>query len=109
MFTQGLFGNFKLLIQRSNTAGVFSGDFSPGAHVADPLSALTRTFVGSLVPLEVFHVNSSVLSPQALCEQLKKFNSGEGKALLYMLGGKAVTVIRSAALQISTPQTDQGR
>ena len=76
MLTQGNFGNFRLIVQRSNTAGVFSGDFSPGAHVANPLSALQRTFVGSLVPLEVFHVNSSVLSPQALCEKLKKFNSG---------------------------------
>lgn len=80
--TQADFDNYKLIIQRSNTAGVFSGDFSPGAHTANPLSALQRTFVGSLLPLEVFHVNSSVLSPQALCEQLKKYNSGEGGGII---------------------------
>ena len=96
MLTQGSFGNYKLIIQRSNEAGVFSGDFSPGAHVADPLSSLQRTFVGSLLPLEVFHVNSSVLSPQALCEQLRKYNSGEAGGMhLLLLSGTALLTPRS--------------
>ena len=72
-----MFDNFRLLIQRPNSAGVFSGDFNGGKTEADPLTALQRTFAGSIVPLEVFQVNTSLLSPQALCEFLIKFNPGE--------------------------------
>ncbi|EIE18942.1 subtilisin-like protein [Coccomyxa subellipsoidea C-169] len=71
---EGVFDNFRLLIQRPNSAGVFSGDFNGGKTEADPLTALQRTFAGSIVPLEVFQVNTSLLSPQALCEFLIKFN-----------------------------------
>lgn len=74
--TQGVFDNFRLLIQRPNSAGVFSGDFNGGKTEADPLSALQRTFAGSIIPLEVFSVNASPLSPQALCQYLQKFNPG---------------------------------
>ena len=74
--TQGVFDNFRLLIQRPNSAGVFSGDFNGGKTEADPLSALQRTFAGSVIPLEVFSVNASPLSPQALCQYLQKFNPG---------------------------------
>jgi hypothetical protein len=76
--TQGVFDNFRLLIQRPNSAGVFSGDFNNGAKSeTDPLTALQRTFAGSIVPLEVFQVNTSLLSPHALCDYLRKFNPGE--------------------------------
>ncbi|CAL8463962.1 g3497 [Coccomyxa elongata] len=71
---EGVFDNFRLLIQRPNSAGVFSGDFNGGKTEADPLSALQRTFAGSIIPLEVFNVNASLLSPQALCRYLQKFN-----------------------------------
>ncbi len=74
--TQGLLDDFKLMIQRPDTAGVFSGDFSGGKSVVDPLSALQRTFVGSIVPLEVFQVTNATLGPQAFCEFLQKFNPG---------------------------------
>lgn len=74
--TQGVFDSFRLLIQRPNTAGVFSGDFQGGKTESDPLTALQRTFAGSIVPLEIFNVNASLLSPQALCQYLKKFNPG---------------------------------
>jgi hypothetical protein len=40
------------------------------------LAALQRTFVGSIVPLEIFEVTNTTLSPQAFCEFLQKFNPG---------------------------------
>jgi hypothetical protein len=69
-------GGFRLIIERPTTTSVFSGDFAPGTLTANPLSQLKRTFVGNLVPLEVYQVNSSALSPQALCEKLQKYNPG---------------------------------
>ena len=75
-------GGFRLIIERPTTTSVFSGDFAPGALTANPLSQLKRTFVGNLVPLEVYQVNSSALSPQALCEKLQKYNPGADCALI---------------------------
>ena len=74
---QGTADDFRLLIQRPRATGVFSGDFDHGKSRADPLSSLQRTFAGSLVPLEVFSVNNSTLSPHQLCEYLQRFNPGE--------------------------------
>ena len=71
-------GTYRLIIEQPSTTSVFSGDFAPGSITANPLSALKRTFVGSLVPLEVYQVNASQhASPQALCDQLQKYNPGE--------------------------------
>jgi hypothetical protein len=74
--------DYRLLIQRPHATAVFSGDFKNGKSSIDPLDALQRTFVGSLVPLEVFAVNNSTLSPQKLCEYLQKFNPGGLHGLL---------------------------
>ncbi|CAL5226790.1 g9651 [Coccomyxa viridis] len=71
---QGAADDFRLLIQRPHATAVFSGDFDHGKSRADPLSSLQRTFAGSIVPLEVFAVNNSTLSPHQLCEYLQKFN-----------------------------------
>ena len=74
---QGDGNDFRLLIQRPHATAVFSGDFDNGKSRADPLTALQRTFVGSIVPLEVFAVNNSTLSPNKLCQYLQKFNPGK--------------------------------
>ena len=74
--------DYRLLIQRPHATAVFSGDFKNGKSSIDPLDALQRTFVGSLVPLEVFAVNNSTLSPQKLCQYLQKFNPGGLHSLL---------------------------
>ena len=76
---QGAADDFRLLIQRPHATSVFSGDFDHGKSRADPLSSLQRTFAGSIVPLEVFAVNNSTLSPHQLCEYLQKFNPGEAR------------------------------
>lgn len=65
------------MVQRPNSAGVFSGDFNGGKSAVDPLTALQRTFVGSIVPLEIFQVTNTSLGPKAFCEFLRKFNPGE--------------------------------
>ncbi|CAK0786319.1 hypothetical protein CVIRNUC_009532 [Coccomyxa viridis] len=65
---------YRLIIQRPHATAVFSGDFNHGKSRADPLTAFQRTFVGSIVPLEVFAVNNSTLSPQKLCQSLQKNN-----------------------------------
>ncbi|KAK9821107.1 hypothetical protein WJX81_006169 [Elliptochloris bilobata] len=71
---------FKLMIQRpDNAAGVFSGDFSgPGQALAagakKAVASLHQSFRGTLVPLEVFNVNHTTLSPAALCKYLKALN-----------------------------------
>ena len=68
---------YRLIIQRPHATAVFSGDFNHGKSRADPLTALQRTFVGSIVPLEVFDVNNSTLSPQKLCQYLQRNNPGK--------------------------------
>ena len=82
---QGAADDFRLLIQRPHATAVFSGDFDHGKSRADPLSSLQRTFAGSIVPLEVFAVNNSTLSPHQLCEYLQKFNPGELCCLKHIL------------------------
>ena len=78
---QGAGDDYRLLIQRPHATAVFSGDFDHGKSRADPLSSLQRTFAGSIVPLEVFAVNNSTLSPHQLCEYLQRFNPGEAHCL----------------------------
>ena len=76
LYLQADDSGYRLIIQRPHATAVFSGDFNHGKSRADPLTALQRTFVGSIVPLEVFAVNNSTLSPQKLCQSLQKNNPG---------------------------------
>ena len=76
LYVQADDSGYRLIIQRPHATAVFSGDFNHGKSRADPLTAFQRTFVGSIVPLEVFAVNNSTLSPQKLCQSLQKDNPG---------------------------------
>ena len=46
------------------------------AAIASPIAALQRTFLGKYVPLEVFRVNMTALTPTELCHYLTQLNPG---------------------------------
>ena len=46
------------------------------AAIASPIAALQRTFLGKYVPLEVFRVNMTALTPVELCHYLTQLNPG---------------------------------
>jgi len=73
---------FKLMIHRPDSeTGVFSGDFTgPGQALAAgakaAVASLHQAFKGTLVPLEVYNVNHTTLSPAQLCKYLRELNPG---------------------------------
>lgn len=80
-------GAFRILIQRPDATGVFSGDFGNSTdNSTEGLASLQRSFAGEYVPLEVFDVNAGngtdeeggtgSLTPTQLCEYLKEQNPG---------------------------------
>lgn len=77
-------GAFRILIQRPDSTGVFSGDFTnkTSDSGADNLASVKRSFAGEYVPLEVYDVDTSTgngtsdLSPAQLCAYLKEQNPG---------------------------------
>jgi hypothetical protein len=71
-------GQYRIIVNRSDKTGVFSGDFNHGSKQSDSAKAtLNRTFTGVDVGVEVFSVASQQLSPAELCASLKQSNDGE--------------------------------
>ena len=70
-------GQYRVLINRSDKTGVFSGDFNHASNASDSAKAtLNRTFTGNDVGVEVFSVDSQQLTPAELCASLKESNEG---------------------------------
>ena len=77
--TGGSSNNYRLLITRPDSTGVFSGDFNNGTAVA----AVQPSFTGQYTNLEVLNVNATntttgneTLTPAQLCAYLKAQNPG---------------------------------
>ena len=78
---QGFGSQYKIILQRKDPTIALLGDvlhldLSIPA-IASPIAALQRTFLGKFVPLEVFRVNMTALTPDRLCSYLKHLNPGK--------------------------------
>ena len=70
-------GQYRIIVNRSDKTGVFSGDFNHASNQSDSAKAtLNRTFTGDDVGVEVFSVASQQLSAAELCASLKENNAG---------------------------------
>ena len=78
--TGGKKGAYRLLIQRPDSTGVFSGDFNTNSSAS--VASLQPSFTGQYTNLEVVDVNatnstgSASLTPAQLCAYLKAQNPG---------------------------------
>ena len=79
--TGGSSGSYRLLIQRPDSTGVFSGDFNHGNSSA--VASVQPSFTGQYTNLEVLNVNATnsssgneTLTPAQLCAYLKAQNPG---------------------------------
>ena len=81
-WAQAFGSQYNIILQRKDTATVLLGEVLHfGATlpaIPSPLAALQRVFLGQYVPLEVFRVNMTALSPQQLCGYLTHVNPGVG-------------------------------
>ena len=78
---QGYGSQYKIILQRRDPTIALLGDvlhldLSIPA-IASPIAALQRTFLGKFVPLEVFRVNMTALTPERLCSYLTHLNPGK--------------------------------
>ncbi|KAK9814154.1 hypothetical protein WJX72_001320 [[Myrmecia] bisecta] len=66
---------FKIIVQRPDNAGLFSGDFANGTANSN-ITSLNRTFAGQSVPIEVFavHAQGDFQNAADLCAYLKQQN-----------------------------------
>ena len=80
-------GSYRLLIQRPDSTGVFSGDFNSNATSNGSVASLQPSFTGQYTNLEVLNVNATnsssgneTLTPAQLCAYLKAQNPGARQA-----------------------------
>ena len=78
---QGFGSQYQIILQREDPHIALLGnllhlDLSMPA-IASPIAALQRTFLGKFVPLEVFRVNMTALTPERLCSYLTHLNPGK--------------------------------
>ena len=70
--------NYRVIINRSDQTAVLAGDFNHTDNQSSTaLAALSRTFSGVNVGLEVFSVATELLSAAELCTSLKDLNQGD--------------------------------
>jgi hypothetical protein len=78
--TQGIGDQYKVILSRRNPAGQLLGDILhlgfDNPRLANPLAIIQRTFIGEYLPLEVFTVERTALTPEGFCEYLSRFNPG---------------------------------
>lgn len=84
---QGFGTHYNIILKRRDPTVALLGDI---LHldlglpaIGSPLAALQRTFLGKFVPLEVFRVNMTALTPERLCSYLTQLNPGIRLALLW--------------------------
>lgn len=79
--SQGAGNQYKVILQRKDPGNTLLGDLlhlgSNLPRIGSPLAALHRVFLGKYVPLEVFNVNMTALSPEQLCGYLVQLNPGK--------------------------------
>ena len=78
---QGFGSQYNIILQRTDPAIALLGNL---LHldlnlppIDSPVAALQRTFIGKFVPLEVFRVNMTALTPERLCSYLTLLNPGK--------------------------------
>ena len=78
--SQGAGNQYKVILQRKDPGTTLLGELlhlgSRLPQIENPLAALHRVFLGKYVPLEVFSVNMTALSPEQLCSYLTRLNPG---------------------------------
>lgn len=78
--TQGLGDSYKVILSRRDPAAELLGNILHlgvnELQASSPLAVLQRTFLGKYLPLEVFSVERTALTPEGLCEYLSRFNPG---------------------------------
>ena len=86
--TGGSSSHYRLLIQRPDSTGVFSGDFTNSSTPKGTVASLQPSFTGQYTNLEVLNVNATntssgneTLTPAQLCAYLKAQNPGKAWTL----------------------------